>query len=655
MSLTSFSPHATTNAIRSKDEESIGSSYRYRTSHPLPGQLYIQEIRQVDDYPPQSSSPSSPPNTISTHPEQNSHQHLYVLPVLLLEFLAIALTRAVLPSILLQEYGSRVYLVLGCADCIRGLLAFIACPLFGKLSDVVGRRVCLLVTVIGSCAPVCSLALFSWEPEEGFNYDTTNTSMHMQQQHQLRFLEDGGGRTSVEDAFPSMTTTATMNATLFATNHYTAGGIQYTLPAMAIPFFVVLLSLSGIFSSTFTLVFAYISDTVRKREERVSAYGLALATFGLSFTIGPMAGGYLAQVHTQYVFVCSLFLTILNVLYIYFILPESLPAGVPASTSSASAVLLFQRRQADMNISWSPWESTRLVLRDPFLRRVAKVAFFYYTGLWAVISTLSLYAVQQFQLSPERLGELMSAYGLCTMVAEAVLVRVMVPLMGEKRATRLGLLSFAAQCLVLGAAYQGWHLFVCVAFSLLGNLVYPSLSSLVAHTVEPKAVGEALGAINGVKALTEGIGPLFFGALMTISEDSAFPGWPYWIASLFVLIAYQVADELPDEDSDHDEYIHELEFKRRRGRKGVPREADADISCLGSSFATPTRDDQDEEYEGLLFSLSEIDESSEDEYEKQTTERTTGLPTTPFFTPLGGSSKRMFLSPTIPIQKMSEA
>lgn len=55
--------------------------------------------------------------------------------------------------------------------------------------------------------------------------------------------------------------------------------------------FVFLLALSGIFSSTFTLTFAYISDTVPNKEDRVSAYGLALATFGLSFTVGPMAGG----------------------------------------------------------------------------------------------------------------------------------------------------------------------------------------------------------------------------------------------------------------------------------------------------------------------------------------------------------------------------
>ena len=61
-------------------------------------------------------------------------KHLYVLPVILLEFLALALTRAVLPSMLLQEFGDNIYLIMGVVDFIRGMLAFIACPLFGKLS-----------------------------------------------------------------------------------------------------------------------------------------------------------------------------------------------------------------------------------------------------------------------------------------------------------------------------------------------------------------------------------------------------------------------------------------------------------------------------------------------------------------------------------------
>lgn len=182
------------------------------------------------------------------------HQWVFVLPVLLLEFLAIGLTRAVLPSILLQEYGSKVYLVLGSADCIRGLLAFFACPLFGKLSDLWGRKQCLLITVLGSCAPVCSLALFSW--------------------HATMVLVQENGEEEID--LSALDESLYRNGTLHLPEGVTTK-VHYTMPPSAIPLFVMLLSLSGIFSSTFTLIFAYISDTVETRNERVSAFGLALA------------------------------------------------------------------------------------------------------------------------------------------------------------------------------------------------------------------------------------------------------------------------------------------------------------------------------------------------------------------------------------------
>ncbi len=529
-----------------------------------------------------TEEPSQPQMT--HHHEESLHQfrHLYVLPVLLLEFLAIALTRAVLPSILIEEYGSNVYVVLGIADCIRGILAFFACPLFGKLSDALGRKICLFVTVLGSCAPVCSLAFFSWDSESAL----------------------------VETQFANGTTTTTTTTT-------TSGEQLQVLPPLAIPLFVVLLSFSGLFSSTFPLVFAYISDSVQERNERVTAYGLALATFGLSFTIGPMAGGYLAGSKTDYVFRSTLALTLLDLLYIYAILPESITPRVSLfqessrnrETDSSIATKRMWVEIAD-SISWNPWDSIKLVLHDPFLRKVGQVAFFYYTGLWAVISTLSLYAVQHFKMNRQTLGELMSALGLSTMVAEAVLVRFLVPLVGEKRAVRIGLISFGLQCFVLGAANESWQLFVCVALSILGNLVYPSLSSLVSGIVEPENVGEALGAINGIKALTEGIGPLIFGTLMTFSEHTAFPGSPYWLAGIFVLIAHHLADKLPANSDVKMDYIHELEFKRRY--PNYHKEDDGDCLGLSSMYPTQTRDEEDEEYQGLL---SEVEEDSADELE----------------------------------------
>ena len=523
----------------------------------------------------------------TTEPDHKRWQHLYVLPVLLLEFLALALTRAILPSILIKQYGNRVYLVLGCADCVRGLLAFVACPFFGKISDVVGRRLCLLVTVLGTCAPVCSLALFRWEISEiheSVSLDADNTTT----QAALVPEEDSSTGTFWH---------------LFGEDH--APISEHTAHQHAITTFVVLLALSGIFSSTFTLVFAYISDTVRQQDERVSAYGLALATFGLSFTIGPLAGGYLARTNIHLVFLFSLLFTVLDLLYIYFILPESKEGADTGGIASSTASIMSM----DHTYAWSPWNTLRVIAVDPFLRRVGQVAFLYYTRLWPIISTLSVYAVQRFHLGPERLGELMSALGLCTMIAEAVLVRIMVPLLGEKESVKVGLIAFLLQCVVLGFAYEGWHLFLCAAFSLFANLVYPSLSSLVSGSVEPDAVGEALGAINGVKALTEGIGPLVFGTLMTLSEHSLLPGWPYLLAAVLAWFAYKAADKLPDPEDD--DYIHELD-RRKNKRSGGGIMLQHFISTTpgrttATSLYSPDRDE--EEDQGLL---SDIDESEDD-------------------------------------------
>lgn len=338
-----------------------------------------------------------------------------------------------------------------------------------------------------------------------------------------------------------------------------------------------------------------------------------------------MAGGYLAHSHTHYVFTCSLILTLLDLVYIQFILPESLSQTKSLSTSLKE--VFAGSNGGGSTTSWSPMQSVTFLLRDPFLRNVGEVAFYYYTGVWAVISTLSLYAVQRFGLGPERLGELMSVLGLCTMLAEAVLVRLIIPWVGEKKAIQIGLISFALQCMVLGAADQAWHLFVCVGFSLLGNLVYPSLSSLVSGTVDPESNGEALGAINGVKALTEGIGPLIFGALMTISEGTEMPGWPYWIAAILVLKAYQASKDLPFDGSandslasqggggsiagtDEDGFVYELQFKQRRQGKTNRYMGPSNTTWLDAE--TKPRDG--EEYQPLL--LSDVEEEDEDDSEQ---------------------------------------
>jgi DHA1 family tetracycline resistance protein-like MFS transporter len=100
------------------------------------------------------------------------------------------------------------------------------------------------------------------------------------------------------------------------------------------------------------------------------------------------------------------------------------------------------------------------------------------------------------------------------MFSEGVLVSLLVPRLGETNSMRLGLLAFAVQCVVVALSSSSQWIFLSVLLSMLSNLVYPSISSLVSKLVDEELQGEALGALNGIKALTEGFGPLLFGFLM---------------------------------------------------------------------------------------------------------------------------------------------
>ncbi len=175
-----------------------------------------------------------------------------ILPVLFFEYLAISIARTLFPQMIVDGFGEKSYFVVGICETIKGLLAFISCPLFGKLSDRVGRKICLLISMLGTTFPVWLMAFSN-----------------------------------------------------------------------SIVVYMIALSISGFFSATFSLTFAYISDCV-DRKMRAPAYGFALATFGLSFTIGPIIGSYVAELYgANLVFSLSLFLVILNLLYIAMVLPET--------------------------------------------------------------------------------------------------------------------------------------------------------------------------------------------------------------------------------------------------------------------------------------------------------------------------------------------
>ena len=72
-----------------------------------------------------------------------------VLIVIFLEFITIAISRAVIPGLLNDHFeSSEIYVYNGFAEGCKGILSFFAAPALGAASDLVGRKPILLLCVV---------------------------------------------------------------------------------------------------------------------------------------------------------------------------------------------------------------------------------------------------------------------------------------------------------------------------------------------------------------------------------------------------------------------------------------------------------------------------------------------------------------------------
>nr|CAD7432267.1 unnamed protein product [Timema monikensis] len=128
------------------------------------------------------------------------------------------------------------------------------------------------------------------------------------------------------------------------------------IPLMTINtwWFFAMISISGVFAVTFSVVFAYVAD-VTEEHERSLAYGLVSATFAASMVISPALGAYMMDAYSENLVVAlATAIAILDVFFILVAVPESLPEKVRPSSWGAP----ISWEQADpfaVSISQESW------------------------------------------------------------------------------------------------------------------------------------------------------------------------------------------------------------------------------------------------------------------------------------------------------------
>ena len=287
--------------------------------------------------------------------------------------------------------------------------------------------------------------------------------------------------------------------------------------------------IAGIMGASFTTGGAYIAD-VSTPENRAQNFGLIGAAFGVGFIIGPVLGGVLGQYGARVPFFVSAGLALVNLLYGYFILPESLKTE--------------NRRKFDWKRA-NPISSILNLKRYPVIVNLIASLLFIYIAGHATQGIWTYYTMEKFGWNQQWVGYSLGFVGLTVAIVQGGLTRILIPKLGPKRAVFIGLGFYALGFLLFAFASKGWMMFAFMIPYSLGGLAGPSLQGIISSQVPPNEQGELQGSLTSLVSLTSIVGPLFmtglFSYFTTPQNPFYFPGAPFIAGAIFTIVSLLLA------------------------------------------------------------------------------------------------------------------
>ena len=300
--------------------------------------------------------------------------------------------------------------------------------------------------------------------------------------------------------------------------------------ATSIAWLFVARAASGIATANLGTASAYIAD-VTKPAERARGMGMIGMAFGLGFIFGPAIGGSLAGIKilgragAVPCFIAA-GLSVVNLAWVYFKLPESLP---PERRSTA------KRSLAPLNLA-----AARDAFALPGVAKAVLVNFVLVLSFTVLDQTFRFYTQGEFGMSPLQTGLVLCFIGVVAAAVQGGLIRPLAKRFHEASLIRAGTAIQAVAFFGIAASPSFGTVALLAAGGLLaiGNgLTQPSVAAYVSKRADPKAQGSTLGTNQSAAALARVFGPAAGGWLY----GAMGPRSPYIAGGIGMLLATVIA------------------------------------------------------------------------------------------------------------------
>jgi MFS transporter, DHA1 family, tetracycline resistance protein len=284
-------------------------------------------------------------------------------------------------------------------------------------------------------------------------------------------------------------------------------------------------ALAGLCGSSYVIANAYIAD-VTAPENRAKAFGLMGAAFGMGFVIGPAIGGMIGEYGARLPFQVAAGVAALNLIYGFFVLPETLPKE--------------KRRAFDWKRA-NPLGTFNVFRNYPGVLPLCAVlaTYFFATSVYPAI--WPFWGIAKFGWSEWIIGVTLAVFGIVTAIFQGTMSGPAVKRFGEHKSALIGMIS----ALIVAFAYGFAPNFMIVMILLVVHgpegFVHPMLSAIMSKAVSEDAQGELQGGISSIMNIAMLAGTVFFtqlfGHFMLPNPIIVSPNVAFYVAGLVMVLS----------------------------------------------------------------------------------------------------------------------
>ncbi len=279
-------------------------------------------------------------------------------------------------------------------------------------------------------------------------------------------------------------------------------------------------AIDGITGGDISTVLAYVAD-VTEPKDRGKYYGVIGATIGFGFIIGPTIGGLVSGISLSAPVFLAAGLTILNMLYGYFVLPESLDK---------------KHRMVDFSLRHlNPFIQLQYIMKNNILKTLMLIGFFYFFAFSELTSIITVFFKDILHWTPGNIGFYFLVLGVGDMFTQGFLTGKLLPKFGPIKLVLGGFLLTAISYFINALIPIFPYVFLAFAYIIIyavgSGLFEPSFGGILSGVAGPQEQGRVQGASQSMQSVARMIAPLLAAFLYQFH-----PSLPWISCILFSLI-----------------------------------------------------------------------------------------------------------------------